>query len=137
MKLVVKDFGLTNYLDVYNSMRSFTQKREFVLLEEIWFCEHREVFTLGKKASKSNIIIPNNVPTIETDRGGEITFHGPGQLVIYPLINLKRIQILPKEYINLLENILKNTFKFFGIEAILIENIHGIFIEKPNNSTGF
>lgn len=136
MKLVVKDFGLTNYLDVYNSMRSFTQKREFDTLDEIWFCEHREVFTLGKKASKNNIIIPNNVPTIETDRGGEITFHGPGQLVIYPLINIKRIQIFPKEYINLLENILRNTFKYFGIKAILIENIHGIFIEKTNNSIG-
>lgn len=136
MKLVVKDLGLTNYPDVYNSMRSFTQNRDFNTPDQLWFCEHREVFTLGKKANKNNIIIPNDVPTIETDRGGEITFHGPGQLVIYPLINIKRIKIFPKEFINLLENILQNTFSFFGIETVLIKDIHGVFIPRENNSIG-
>lgn len=136
MKLIVRDLGLTNYPDVYASMRSFTKSRDDNTLDQLWFCEHREVFTLGKKADKNNILIPNDVPTIETDRGGEVTFHGPGQLVIYPLINIKRIKILPKEYIYLLENILQNTFSFFGIETVLIKNIHGIFIAKDNSSTG-
>ena len=87
-KLIIRQLGLQEYQPVWDEMRAFTQQRDDHTTDELWILEHPPVFTQGQAGKPKHILNPQQIPVIKTDRGGQVTYHGPGQLVAYPLLNL-------------------------------------------------
>jgi lipoyl(octanoyl) transferase len=137
MAVLVKHLGLADYASTYEAMRAFTSQRDNATPDEIWLLEHPPVFTLGLAGDASNLHSPSNqIPLIQVDRGGEITYHGPGQIVIYLLLDLKRLGIFVKELVFRIEQALIDTLQDFGITAERHPGAPGIYIaEQPGVST--
>ena len=87
---VIRRLGLAPYEPIWRAMQRFTDTRDDATPDEIWLVEHPPVFTLGLNASREHLLAPGEIPVVQIDRGGQVTYHGPGQLVIYPLLNLRR-----------------------------------------------
>jgi lipoyl(octanoyl) transferase len=103
MTFKVKDFGRKDYVEVYELMRNFTLSRNSFTKDEIWLLEHPSVYTLGLSKKTEHIIDAENIPVVSTDRGGQVTYHGPGQLVVYLLIDLNRRSFKIKKLVSLIE----------------------------------
>jgi lipoyl(octanoyl) transferase len=129
MSVSVKHLGLADYASTYEAMRAFTRARNNLTPDEIWVLEHPPVFTLGLAGDASNLHSPSNeIPLVQVDRGGEITYHGPGQIVIYLLLDLKRLGIFVKELVFRIEQALIDTLKDFGIAAERRPGAPGIYV---------
>ena len=127
--------GNQAYADTYEKMRSLVQADSFD--DEIWLLEHNAVFTLGTAADPSHVLNPGNIPIIQTDRGGEVTFHGPGQLVIYFLLDIKTKKIGPKALVANLQNLIQNILQHYSIESSFVEGAPGVYVgEKKIASIG-
>ena len=127
--------GNQAYADTYEKMRSLVQADSFD--DEIWLLEHDAVFTLGTAADPSHILNPGNIPIVQTDRGGEVTFHGPGQLVIYFLLDIKTKKIGPKALVANLQNLIQNILQHYSIESSFVEGAPGVYVsEKKIASIG-
>ena len=127
--------GNQAYADTYEKMRSLVQADSFD--DEIWLLEHDAVFTLGTAADPSHVLNPGNIPIIQTDRGGEVTFHGPGQLVIYFLLDIKTKKIGPKALVANLQNLIQNILQNYSIESSFVEGAPGVYVgEKKIASIG-
>jgi lipoyl(octanoyl) transferase len=127
--------GNQAYADTYEKMRSLVQADSFD--DEIWLLEHNAVFTLGTAADPSHVLNPGNIPIIQTDRGGEVTFHGPGQLVIYFLLDIKTKKIGPKVLVANLQNLIQNILQHYSIESTFVEGAPGVYVgEKKIASIG-
>ncbi len=123
------------YADTYERMRSLVQAKSFN--DQIWLLEHPPVFTLGTAADKANVLNPGDIPVVQTDRGGEVTFHGPGQLVIYFLLDIKQKKIGPKTLVANLQNLIQNILQHYSIESSFIEGAPGVYVgEKKIASIG-
>ena len=120
--------GNQAYADTYEKMRSLVQADSFD--DEIWLLEHDAVFTLGTAADPSHVLNPGNIPIIQTDRGGEVTFHGPGQLVIYFLLDIKTKKIGPKALVANLQNLIQNILQHYSIESSFVEGAPGVYVEE-------
>ena len=121
------NLGNQAYADTYEQMRSLVQAKSFK--DQIWLLEHPPVFTLGTAADKAHVLNPGDIPVIQTDRGGEVTFHGPGQLVIYFLLDIKEKKLGPKALVANLQNLIQNILKNFSIESSFIEGAPGVYVE--------
>ena len=121
------NLGNQAYADTYEQMRSLVQAKSFK--DQIWLLEHPPVFTLGTAADKAHVLNPGDIPVIQTDRGGEVTFHGPGQLVIYFLLDLKGKKLGPKALVANLQNLIQNILKNYSIESSFIEGAPGVYVE--------
>lgn len=127
--------GNQAYADTYEKMRSLVQADSFD--DEIWLLEHDAVFTLGTAADPSHVLNSGNIPIIQTDRGGEVTFHGPGQLVIYFLLDIKTKKIGPKALVANLQNLIQNILQHYSIESSFVEGAPGVYVgEKKIASIG-
>ena len=127
--------GNQAYTDTYEKMRSLVQADSFD--DEIWLLEHDAVFTLGTAADPSHVLNPGNIPIVQTDRGGEVTFHGPGQLVIYFLLDIKAKKIGPKALVANLQNLIQNILQHYSIESSFVEGAPGVYVgEKKIASIG-
>ena len=127
--------GNQAYADTYEKMRSLVKADSFD--DEIWLLEHDAVFTLGTAADPSHVLNPGNIPIVQTDRGGEVTFHGPGQLVIYFLLDIKTKKIGPKALVANLQNLIQNILQHYSIESSFIEGAPGVYVgEKKIASIG-
>ena len=127
--------GNQAYADTYEKMRSLVQADSFD--DEIWLLEHDAVFTLGTAADPSHVLNPGNIPIVQTDRGGEVTFHGPGQLVIYFLLDMKTKKIGPKALVANLQNLIQNILQHYSIESSFVEGAPGVYVgEKKIASIG-
>jgi lipoyl(octanoyl) transferase len=113
--LVLKDLKCVPYADAFEAMRTFTQQRTEATPDELWVCSHPPVFTLGLAGDPSHLLAQSGIPLVNTDRGGQITYHGPGQIVLYPLLNLHRYGLKVREYVNLLEQALIDTLVELGV----------------------
>lgn len=135
-KLVVREFDSPqDYLKIYNDMKSFTESRSVDSEDEIWFVEHNPVYTLGVAGELKHVLNPHQIPVIRTNRGGQVTYHGPGQLVVYPLINLHRKNLFVKEYVSLLEESVIQTLFEIGItNAQRNPGAPGVYIPSENSS---
>ena len=102
-KIIIRQFGLRPYQDTHAAMVEFTRQRGPETADEIWCLEHEPVFTLGLAGRTEHLLDPGATPVYKTNRGGQITYHGPGQLIVYPLLNLKRLGVSVRRYVNLLE----------------------------------
>jgi lipoyl(octanoyl) transferase len=133
MSVLVKHLGVADYVSTYEAMRAFTKERNSVTPDEIWVLEHPPVFTLGLAGDAGNLHSPSNqIPLVQVDRGGEITYHGPGQIVIYLLLDLKRLGIFVKELVSLIEQAAIDTLADFGIAAERHPGAPGIYISKQS-----
>ena len=127
--------GNQAYADTYEKMRSLVQADSFD--DEIWLLEHDAVFTLGTAADPSHVLNSGNIPIVQTDRGGEVTFHGPGQLVIYFLLDIKTKKIGPKALVANLQNLIQNILQHYSIESSFVEGAPGVYVgEKKIASIG-
>ena len=127
--------GNQAYADTYEKMRSLVKADSFD--DEIWLLEHDAVFTLGTAADPSHVLNPGSIPIVQTDRGGEVTFHGPGQLVIYFLLDIKTKKIGPKALVANLQNLIQNILQHYSIESSFVEGAPGVYVgEKKIASIG-
>ena len=127
--------GNQAYADTYEKMRSLVKADSFD--DEIWLLEHDAVFTLGTAADPSHVLNPGNISIVQTDRGGEVTFHGPGQLVIYFLLDIKTKKIGPKALVANLQNLIQNILQHYSIESSFVEGAPGVYVgEKKIASIG-
>jgi len=133
MPLLVKHLGLVEYVSTYEAMQTFTKERHSSTPDEIWVLEHPPVFTLGLAGDASNLHSPSKqIPLVQVDRGGEITYHGPGQIVVYLLLDLKRLGIFVKEFVSRIEQALIDTLADFGIQAERRPGAPGIYVAKQS-----
>jgi lipoyl(octanoyl) transferase len=131
MTVLIKHLGLADYATTYEAMRTFTKERNSSTPDEIWVLEHPPVFTLGLAGDVSNLHSPSNqIPMVQVDRGGEITYHGPGQIVVYLLLDLKRLGIYVKELVSRIEQALIDALADFGIEAERKPGAPGIYVSQ-------
>lgn len=134
MSFLVKHLGVADYESTYQAMRDFTQQRDGDTPDEIWILEHPPVFTLGLAGDASNLHSPSNqIPLVQVDRGGEITYHGPGQIVVYLLLDLRRSGIFVKELVSRIEQALIDTLADFGIQTERHAGAPGIYIGQESS----
>ena len=125
-----KELGRQDYLTTLAMMQEFTAKRDSETPDQIWFAEHAPVFSCGVRTDKSELPTATDIPVIQTDRGGQITYHAPGQLLVYILFDLKRRSTKIREFIHDFETIMLNAVRYYLEEAILNKSEPGIFIKN-------
>jgi lipoyl(octanoyl) transferase len=125
---VVKFLGYVPYEPTWRAMQRFTEERTPDTLDEIWMVEHPPVFTLGMNGSREHVLAPGDIPVIDIDRGGQVTYHGPGQLVIYPLIDLRRHALGVRQLVVALENAIIAYVGELGVEAIGSRDAPGVYV---------
>jgi len=121
--------GRQDYVPLWHKMQKFTDERDATTPDEIWFCEHPPVFTLGLNASKEHLLNPGEIPLVQVDRGGQVTYHGPGQLMIYPLIDLKRAGLGVRDLVTALEHCVIDLLGEYGFEAIARQDAPGVYVD--------
>lgn len=126
--IAVKLLGQTDYQTVWNRMRAFNAQRDSNTKDEIWIVEHPAVFTLGLNGKDEHILNANNIPVIKCDRGGQVTYHGPGQLVAYIMMDLERKHWGVKKLVNRLEQAIMELLKEHGIEGQRKEKAPGVYV---------
>ena len=110
-------------------MQRYTQERSPDALDQIWLLEHEPVFTLGMNADRAHLLAPGDIPVVQIDRGGQVTYHGPGQLVVYPLIDMRRAAISVRVLLNALERSVIEYVARFGIEAQCSAGAPGVYVQ--------
>jgi lipoyl(octanoyl) transferase len=134
---VIRRLGRLEYEPTWRAMQRFTDERNAATPDEIWFLEHPPVFTLGLNASVEHVLAPGDIPVIQIDRGGQVTYHGPGQLVVYPLVDLRRAKLGVRSIITALEQSVIQLASDFGIAAATRRGAPGIYVgEKKLGSVG-
>ena len=126
--MLVKHLGLVPYPDAYQAMQDFSSKRTVDTADELWLCQHNPVFTQGLAGLASHVFNPGAIPVIPTNRGGQVTYHGPGQVMAYPLLNLQRAGYFVKAYVYRLEESVIRTLAHFGVTGHRVANAPGIYV---------
>ncbi len=126
--MLVKPLGRVNYQDTYQAMPDLTAGRTPDTEDELWLCQHPPVFTQGLAGLAGHVLNAGDIPVIPTNRGGQVTYHGPGQVMAYPLMNLQRAGYFVKEYVYRLEEAVIKTLSHFGITGHRVANAPGIYV---------
>ena len=122
------DRGRVEYVPTYQAMRAFTAARTPDTADELWLCEHAPVFTQGLAGRADHVLDAGAIPVIATDRGGQVTYHGPGQVVAYPLVDLRRSGYFVKEYVFRIEEAVIRTLGYFGVTGHRVAGAPGIYV---------
>jgi lipoyl(octanoyl) transferase len=125
---LVRDLGVRPRPEVWGEMQAFTAERTAATPDEIWFVEHPPVYTLGMRADRSHLLAPGDIPIVQIDRGGQVTYHGPGQLVAYVLLNLERRALTPRKLVQALENAVIDTVASYGVAANARRDAPGVYV---------
>ncbi len=128
--LKTQHLGLVDYAASYAAMREFTEQRSRDTPDEVWFLEHPPVFTQGQAGKAEHLLMPGNIPVVESNRGGQVTYHGPGQLVVYPLLDLHRRAMGIRSLVSLLEQAMVATLGDYGIEAFARPDAPGVYVQR-------
>jgi lipoyl(octanoyl) transferase len=126
--MIVKRLGPVAYDLSLEAMRAFTAARIESTPDEVWLCEHQPVFTQGIAGKAEHVLDAGAIPVLQTDRGGQVTYHGPGQVVAYPLVDLRRLGIYVKEYVFRLEQALLKTLETYGITGHRVRSEPGVYV---------
>ncbi|MBS0364995.1 MAG: lipoyl(octanoyl) transferase LipB [Proteobacteria bacterium] len=126
----VRQLGLVEYEPTWRAMQAFTDSRDAATADEIWLLEHPPVFTLGMNASREHLLDPGDISVVQIDRGGQVTYHGPGQLVVYPLIDLKRAGLGIRDYVTALERSVIDLAADYGIDAQCRRGAPGVYVAQ-------
>lgn len=128
MEIALQPLGRVDYLPTYAAMQEFTTARTPETPDSLWICEHPAVYTQGLAGKSEHILKPGNIPVIATNRGGQVTYHGPGQVVAYPLIDLQRAGYFVKEYVYRIEQAVIQTLVHFGVTGHRVAGAPGIYV---------
>ena len=132
---LLRSWGPVAFETSYQAMQDFTAARVADTPDELWLCEHPPVFTLGLAGQDAHLLAPGEIPVLATNRGGQVTFHGPGQLVAYPLVDLKRAGYFVKEYVHRIEEAVLKTLLHFNVTGHRVAGAPGIYVRTldPHN----
>ena len=127
--VVVRRLGATDYEPIWRDMQRFTEERDEHTADEIWLTEHDPVFTLGLNADRAHLLAPGDIPVVQVDRGGQVTYHGPGQLMIYPLLDLRRARIGVRDLVTALEQSAIAVAAHCGLNAESRCDAPGVYVD--------
>ncbi len=125
---MVRDLGRAAYEPVWRAMQGFTDARTADTPDELWLVEHDPVFTLGQAGKPEHVLMPGDIPVLKVDRGGQVTYHGPGQIVAYPLLDLKRLKVGVRDYVCRIEQAVIDTLDHWNIDARRQEGAPGVYV---------
>lgn len=128
--VIIRNFELVDYQAIWQAMQQFTNQRDETTVDEIWCTEHPAVFTQGQNGKPEHIIDPGNIPVIHADRGGQVTYHGPGQLMVYTLVDLKRKKLNVREMVTILEQSVIQLLADYQIEAKAKCEAPGVYVDN-------
>ena len=128
-ELRVRRLGRADYEPVWRAMQAFTDARDETTADELWVVEHPPVFTQGQAGKAEHILDAGDIPVVQVDRGGQVTYHGPGQLVVYPLIDIKRLGLGVKALVAGIEQAIIDVLAGYGVEAARLENAPGVYVD--------
>ncbi len=126
---VVRRLGRVDYRPTWRKMQAFTERRDDATADEIWLLEHPPVYTLGMAGDPSHVLAAGDIPVVKIDRGGQVTYHGPGQLVVYPLLDLRRLKLGVRDLVSLLEQAVIDCVASYGIAAAARHDAPGVYVE--------
>ena len=129
MTAIFRWLGRADYAPTWRAMQSFTDERDATTPDEVWFLEHAPVFTLGLNGKREHLLAPGDIPVVGIDRGGQVTYHGPGQLVVYPLVDLRRRRMGVRELVVALETAVIALAAAHGVEAGSRRDAPGVYVE--------
>lgn len=129
-QIILRDLGLSEYAPTWERMQAFTDERSDSTNDEIWLLEHPPIFTVGLNGGMEHILAPGDIPVLRIDRGGQVTFHGPGQLIIYPLIDLRRRGMGVRALVSGLEKAVIGTLAEFGIAGGVRRDAPGVYVRE-------
>jgi lipoyl(octanoyl) transferase len=130
LNLIVRKFGLLDYISTWQAMKAFTDTRDEETLDEIWLLQHLPVYTQGQAGKPEHLLNPGNIPIVQTDRGGQITYHGPGQLVMYVLLDLRRLKIGIRQLVCNLEKSIIQVLANYDIEGTARCDAPGVYVDE-------
>ena len=128
--LVIRQLNNMDYEKVWHAMQAFTDNRDDSVDDELWLVEHPPVFTQGQAGKEEHLLMPGDIPVVKVDRGGQVTYHGPGQQVIYFMINLRRRKMGVRELVTLIENGIVNTLAQYNIDAAAKPDAPGVYVHS-------
>lgn len=129
-KIVVRFLGMQPYAEIWQAMQKFTELRDDATIDEMWVLEHPAIYTLGQNGKEEHILNPGLIPVLKVDRGGQVTYHGPGQLIIYTLLDLKRKKFNTRQLVCTLENAIIKFLKEFSLHAHTEVNAPGVYVSQ-------
>ncbi|WP_232831139.1 lipoyl(octanoyl) transferase LipB [Peristeroidobacter agariperforans] len=125
---LIRWLGSVEYEPTWRAMQTFTNERDASTPDQIWFLEHPPVFTLGMNAAPEHLLAPGDIPVVQIDRGGQVTYHGPGQLVVYPLLDVRRAGLGVRQLVMALENAIIDLLASWNIEAVAKRDAPGVYV---------
>jgi len=128
--LIIRQLNNSDYVDVWHAMQNFTDNRDENTADELWLVEHPPVFTQGQAGKDEHLLMPGDIPVVKVDRGGQVTYHGPGQQVIYFMINLRRRKMGVRELVTLVEDGIIASMADFGIIAKAKADAPGVYVDN-------
>ncbi|HSC83960.1 MAG TPA: lipoyl(octanoyl) transferase LipB [Pseudomonas sp.] len=128
-ELVMRHLGLAEYLPTLEAMRSFTAERDQSTPDEIWLLQHPRVFTQGQAGKPEHLLAPGDIPVVQVERGGQVTYHGPGQLVAYLMLDLRRKKLGVRELVTAMEQALVDVLASYGVEAAPKADAPGVYVK--------
>ena len=126
----VRDLGTTHYPEIFLKMRDYSRARDSNSNDEIWVTEHNAVFTLGQAAKKEHLIAPGSIPVYQSDRGGQVTYHGPAQLAVYLLVDIKRLSISVRQLVDQIESVMIGCVANYNIKARRLSGAPGVYVDN-------
>lgn len=127
-QLLIRDLATEDYTAVWQAMQQLTDQRDANTLDQLWLLEHQPVFTQGQAGKEEHLLFPGDIPVVKVDRGGQVTYHGPGQLVVYVLLDLKRRNLGVRQLVTMLEQVLIQLLAEYGIEAYAKPDAPGVYV---------
>jgi lipoyl(octanoyl) transferase len=129
-QIIIRDVGTGHYESIWQAMQTFTDKRDDSVIDELWIVEHDPVFTQGQAGKEEHLLNTGDIPVVKVDRGGQVTYHGPGQLVVYLLINLKRRKMGVRDLVTLIENSIVDVLAKHDINAYAKKDAPGVYVDE-------
>jgi lipoyl(octanoyl) transferase len=127
--IIIRSLGRQEYEPLWRGMQKLTDERTADTPDEIWFTEHPPVYTLGLNASREHLLAPGDIPVVQVDRGGQVTYHGPGQLMIYPLLDLRRSKLGVRDVVTALEKSVIDLLATYDIDAVARKDAPGVYVD--------
>jgi len=129
VQLIVRNLGLQSYASTWHKMQAFTDERSEITDDEVWLVQHPPTFTLGKSGKREHLLDTGDIPVIQVDRGGQVTYHGPGQLLAYMLLDINRLGLGVRELVTRLEGSVIDMLSEYGIEAVSRKDAPGVYVD--------
>lgn len=128
-ELIVRKLGLQPYIPIFESMQLFTEQRDSSSADELWFLEHEPVYTQGRSGKPDYLLNTGEIPVVQIDRGGQVTYHGPGQITVYTMLDIKRLGLNVRQLVTLIETAVVNTLSHWGINSEPRADAPGVYVD--------